>query len=93
MPCSSSNSLNQLFYPESVAVVGASSDPSKWGFRILHRLISSGPQAALYKEALGRAYQQDNRMRPRHLGYCGDDSDGRKIMQPVWYGTYNGALP
>jgi len=44
----SSNSLNQLFYPESVAVVGASSDPSKWGFRILHRLISSGPQAALY---------------------------------------------
>ena len=55
--------------------------------------VANGPQAALYKEALGRAFQQDNRMRPRHLGYCGDDSDGRKIMQPVWYGTYNGALP
>lgn len=40
--------LNHLFYPSSIAVVGASSTPGKWGFAIFSRLISSGTTAKIY---------------------------------------------
>lgn len=43
-----SDSLNYVFYPTSVAVVGASASPSKWGFRIFNRLVRSAPAADLY---------------------------------------------
>lgn len=37
-----------LFEPGSVAVVGASSSPLKWGFRILYNTIIGGYKGALY---------------------------------------------
>ena len=48
-----------LFYPRSVAVIGASNDPAKWGFRLLHPLIHCGYEGKIYpinrreKEILG----------------------------------------
>lgn len=57
-------SLNErfrpLFYPESVAVIGASMSPQKWGFGITHNIINGGYRGALYpinlkeKEIMGR---------------------------------------
>ena len=38
------NPLDYLFYPRSIAVIGASSTPGKWGFNILNRLITSSFQ-------------------------------------------------
>ncbi len=40
--------LKVLFEPTSVAVVGASNDPSKWGFRIFSNIISGGFQGRIY---------------------------------------------
>lgn len=40
-----SNHLDYLFYPRSIAVIGASSTPGKWGFNILNRLIKSDTTA------------------------------------------------
>ena len=37
-----------LFEPSSVAIVGASSSPLKWGFRILYNAIMGGYKGALY---------------------------------------------
>jgi len=37
-----------LFEPRSVAFLGASSDPTKWGFRILANLIYGGFQGKIY---------------------------------------------
>jgi acyl-CoA synthetase (NDP forming) len=37
-----------LFEPSSVAIVGASSSPLKWGFRILYNTIRGGYKGALY---------------------------------------------
>lgn len=48
MDAALSDALNYVFCPGSVAVVGASSTPSKWGFRIFNRLISSSPKAQVY---------------------------------------------
>lgn len=42
------NPLDYLFYPRSIAVIGASSTPGKWGFNILNRLITSSFQASIY---------------------------------------------
>lgn len=40
--------LHVLFHPASVAVVGASNDPSKWGFRIFSNILSGGFQGKVY---------------------------------------------
>ncbi len=40
--------LRPLFEPASVAVVGASNDPSKWGFRILSNILSGGFKGRVY---------------------------------------------
>ena len=48
MKALSSNPVDYLFYPDSVAVIGASPTPTKWGFRIFNRLISSSPKATVY---------------------------------------------
>lgn len=40
--------MNYLFYPNSVAVIGASPTPTKWGFLIFNRLISASPKATVY---------------------------------------------
>ncbi len=37
-----------LFEPESVAIVGASSSPGKWGFRVLFNTIEAGYRGRLY---------------------------------------------
>lgn len=43
-----SNHLDYLFYPSSIAVIGASSTPGKWGFNILNRLINSHTTARVF---------------------------------------------
>lgn len=40
--------IEKVFYPDSVAVVGASATPSKWGFRVFNRVVMSNPDARLY---------------------------------------------
>lgn len=57
-------SMNCLFYPNSVAVIGASSTPGKWGYIVFSRLISSSFKGEIYPinrnvaEVLGhRAYK------------------------------------
>jgi len=40
--------FNPLFNPRSVALVGASKDPRKWGFNILNTLIKGGYQGNIY---------------------------------------------
>ena len=40
--------LKSLFEPRSIAFLGASSDPRKWGFRILANIINGGFQGKIY---------------------------------------------
>jgi acetyltransferase len=42
------NALHPIFYPESIAVVGASKDPTKRGFRSVQKLIEDGFKGAIY---------------------------------------------
>ena len=37
-----------LFTPRSIALIGASRDPRKWGFNILNTLIKGGYQGNIY---------------------------------------------
>ena len=52
-------SFHSLFEPSSVAIVGASPSPLKWGFRILYNTVVGGYKGALYavnpnhKEVIG----------------------------------------
>jgi len=46
--------LRRMFYPESVAVIGASANPQKWGFGILHNLIQGGFAGRIYPINLNR---------------------------------------
>ncbi|UCD84065.1 MAG: CoA-binding protein [Deltaproteobacteria bacterium] len=51
--------FDRLFNPKSIAFIGASNNPMKWGFRLLHHLIMGGYQGKIYpvnpreKEILG----------------------------------------
>jgi len=40
--------LGKIFYPESVAVVGASATPGKVGFRCMESLVKSGFKGRIY---------------------------------------------
>ena len=40
--------LNKLFHPNSVAFVGASNKPGKWGFMVLSNLINGGFPGSIY---------------------------------------------
>jgi acyl-CoA synthetase (NDP forming) len=40
--------LDAAFHPKSIAVVGASNDPTKWGGAILTNLLSNGFEGAIY---------------------------------------------
>jgi len=40
--------LKPLFYPKSVAVIGASNNPTKWGFSVLNDLLVKGFKGDLY---------------------------------------------
>jgi acyl-CoA synthetase (NDP forming) len=40
--------LERLFFPESLALIGASNNPSKWGFRILKNILNGGYQGNIY---------------------------------------------
>ena len=40
--------FNKFFEPRSIAFLGASSDTRKWGFRILHHIITGGYKGKLY---------------------------------------------
>ena len=42
------SNFNNFFEPASVAFVGASSDPRKWGYRILHHIVTGGYKGKLY---------------------------------------------
>ena len=48
LPYADVDRLNAAFHPRSVAVVGASNDPTKWGGAILTNLLSSGYQGTIY---------------------------------------------
>ncbi|MCD6497231.1 MAG: CoA-binding protein [Deltaproteobacteria bacterium] len=37
-----SERMHRMFYPGTVALIGASHDPRKWGHRVLHSLLSAG---------------------------------------------------
>jgi len=55
------NALHPVFYPRSIAIVGASRDPTKRGFRSIQKLIEDGFAGEIYpvnpkeSEILGRA--------------------------------------
>lgn len=40
--------FNKFFSPDSLALIGASTDPSKWGFRILNNIIRGGYEGRVY---------------------------------------------
>ncbi len=40
--------MRSIFYPKSIAFVGASNSPNKWGFIILHNLIMGGFEGPIY---------------------------------------------
>lgn len=42
------NALHPIFYPGSIAVVGASKDPTKRGFRSIEKLLQDGFKGAIY---------------------------------------------
>ena len=42
------NSLQSIFYPESIAIVGASKDPTKRGFRSIQKLLEDGFKGKIY---------------------------------------------
>lgn len=42
------NALDPLFYPRSIAVVGASKDPTKRGFRAIQKLLADGFEGPIY---------------------------------------------
>lgn len=42
------NSVNEVFYPNAIAVVGASKDPTKRGFRSIQKLIEDGYPGKIY---------------------------------------------
>jgi acetyltransferase len=44
----SMNPLHPIFYPRSIAVVGASKDPTKRGFRSIQKLLDDGFAGAIY---------------------------------------------
>ncbi len=54
-----SKKFEKLFNPKTIAFIGASNNPMKWGFRLLHHLIMGGYQGKIYpvnpreKEILG----------------------------------------
>jgi len=54
------NEIDKFFTPSSVVLLGASSDPRKWGWRILNNILSGGFQGNVYPinpvrdEILGR---------------------------------------
>jgi len=51
--------LDYIFKPKSIAVIGASNSPGKWGFRMMHNALSTGFRGPVYpvnpneKEVLG----------------------------------------
>ncbi|MFN3477380.1 MAG: acetate--CoA ligase family protein, partial [Candidatus Methylomirabilales bacterium] len=47
-PLKSREALEAIFRPKSVAVIGASSSPEKWGFKIFKNIIDAGFQGPLY---------------------------------------------
>jgi acetate---CoA ligase (ADP-forming) len=40
--------LDPIFKPKSIAVIGASRNPAKWGFRMLNRPLRTGYRGAIY---------------------------------------------
>jgi acetyltransferase len=42
------NALNPVFYPASIAIVGASKDPTKRGFRSIQKLLEDGFEGEIY---------------------------------------------
>jgi len=40
--------LNPIFKPNSIAVIGASNDPRKWGYRMINNPIDSGYNGSIY---------------------------------------------
>ena len=51
--------LDAIFKPKAIAVIGASNNPGKWGYRMMHNALASGYRGPIYpinpneKEVLG----------------------------------------
>jgi len=41
-------SLRPLLMPESIAVIGVSREPSKWGYKVFHNIVSNGYKGKAY---------------------------------------------
>lgn len=41
-------SLDPLLKPKSIAVIGASREPSKWGYKVFHNIVSNGYKGKAY---------------------------------------------
>ena len=41
-------SLDRLLKPGSIAVIGASREPSKWGYKVYHNIVSNGYKGKAY---------------------------------------------
>lgn len=41
-------SLSSLLKPDSIAVIGASREPSKWGYKVFHNIVSNGYKGKAY---------------------------------------------
>ncbi|HIH44121.1 MAG TPA: acetyl-CoA synthetase [Candidatus Methanoperedenaceae archaeon] len=52
------NSLDPIFYPGSVAVVGASNNEKKWGYRLLRNIMDGGFRGGIYPVNPGEAHVQ-----------------------------------
>lgn len=42
------SSLNSLLKPDAIAVIGASREPTKWGYKLFHNIISNGYKGQAY---------------------------------------------
>jgi acetyl coenzyme A synthetase (ADP forming)-like protein len=42
------SSLKPLVRPETIAVIGASKDPSKWGYKVFHNIVSNGYKGKVF---------------------------------------------
>jgi len=42
------SSLNSLLRPRSIAVIGVSREPSKWGYKVFHNIVSNAYKGEVY---------------------------------------------
>jgi acyl-CoA synthetase (NDP forming) len=75
------NDLSYLFEPRSVAIIGASDDPGKYGHRVMQSIIQAGFQGPIYgvnpnvAEVLGRKTYPSMQSLPERAGVHRDSGE------------------